>query len=180
MWFFRVAKKQRRRIPPRIKEELYKRQDGRCSYCRIPFELPYFDIDHKLPVVIGGADRINNLQLLCGPCNRRKGALTDHEFRHIYELLPAWLTWLPQREKPQARFVEIERRKSVELRSVRERGRRKQFRSARKVIVVVGTLAAIGLIAFPSSVPEGIFEGVSEVSQAITNIVSSLKLLGRP
>ena len=114
MWLFRVTKRQRRRISPRIKEELYKRQNGRCSYCRVSFELPYFDSDHKLPVVIG------------------------------------------------------------------ERGRRKQFRSARKVIVVVGTLAAIGLIAFPSSVSEGIFEGVSEVSQAITNIVSSLKLLGRP
>ena len=180
MWFFRVAKKQRRRIPPRIKEELYKRQDGRCSYCRIPFELPYFDIDHKLPVVIGGADRINNLQLLCGPCNRRKGTLTEHEFRHIYELLPAWLTWLPQREKPQARFVEIEKRKVAELRLARERGRRKRFRSARKVIVIVGTLAAIGLTAFPSGVSGGIFESVAEFSQAVTNMVSSLKLLGRP
>lgn len=177
MWLFRVTKRQRRRIAPRIKEDLYKQQDGRCSYCKVQFELPYFDIDHKLPIVIGGTDHVNNLQLLCGPCNRRKGALTDHEFRQIYELLPAWLAWFPQREKPQVRFVEIETRKGAELSSARERGRRKRFRLTR-AIVVGGILAFIGLIALPGGVPWGIFEGVTEFVQTVTNIISSLELLG--
>jgi 5-methylcytosine-specific restriction endonuclease McrA len=33
--------------------------------------LPY---DHVIPVALGGATTIGNLQLLCGDCNREKGA----------------------------------------------------------------------------------------------------------
>src|SRR5262249_38150822 len=30
--------------------------------------------DHVIPVALGGGSSADNLQLLCGPCNRRKGA----------------------------------------------------------------------------------------------------------
>lgn len=41
---------------------------GRCGSTT---ELHY---DHVIPWVNGGTDTVANLQLLCGPCNRRKGA----------------------------------------------------------------------------------------------------------
>jgi 5-methylcytosine-specific restriction endonuclease McrA len=31
-------------------------------------------IDHVIPVALGGATTLANLQLLCGDCNREKGA----------------------------------------------------------------------------------------------------------
>jgi 5-methylcytosine-specific restriction endonuclease McrA len=31
-------------------------------------------IDHVIPVALGGATTLANLQLLCGACNREKGA----------------------------------------------------------------------------------------------------------
>jgi hypothetical protein len=40
-------------------------------------------VDHVQPLSRGGNDALENLQLLCGSCNSRKGVLTDEEFgRH--------------------------------------------------------------------------------------------------
>lgn len=50
----------------------------------------YLEIDHKYPFSRGGGDEIDNLQLLCTPCNMRKGIQSDEEFRYRYRrLLPA-------------------------------------------------------------------------------------------
>ncbi len=32
------------------------------------------ELDHVIPVALGGASSAQNLQVLCGDCNRRKGA----------------------------------------------------------------------------------------------------------
>lgn len=65
-------------------------QKGRCSYCGRTHRLRYLEIDHKHPVSRGGGNEIGNLQLLCVPCNMRKGIQSDHEFRRRYRrLLPA-------------------------------------------------------------------------------------------
>ena len=39
--------------------------------CGAQFDLQY---DHVIPVALGGATTAANLQVLCAPCNRRKGA----------------------------------------------------------------------------------------------------------
>lgn len=47
------------------------RRDGfRCQHCRSSDNL---QIDHITPLVRGGTNDLHNLQLLCGPCNLRKG-----------------------------------------------------------------------------------------------------------
>ena len=46
----------------------------------------HFHVDHKTPVERGGSERLSNKQFLCGPCNSRKGKLTDGEFRRKYRL----------------------------------------------------------------------------------------------
>jgi len=53
--------------------DLYQKQNGVCAnpYCRDSL-LASFEIDHRMPLVLGGSDDISNLQLLCPRCNRAK------------------------------------------------------------------------------------------------------------
>jgi len=70
-----------------IKELLYDKQKGKCNYCGYEFHIRYFHVEHKTPVSRGGSrNSISNKQLLCGPCNNRKGKLTDGEFRRKHKL----------------------------------------------------------------------------------------------
>ena len=56
-------------------------------YCGERKLLKNLQIDHKHPVDRGGSNDRSNLQLLCGPCNQRKGIHTDEEFRARYRSL---------------------------------------------------------------------------------------------
>lgn len=61
------------------KEKLYGVQGGHCNGCQEHFETRHLEIDHIVPRSKGGTDHLENLQLLCGSCNRIKGNRT-HEF----------------------------------------------------------------------------------------------------
>lgn len=58
-------------IPEDVRREVFRRDGGRCAACGAD-ELLQFD--HVIPVALGGASTPENLQLLCAPCNRAKGA----------------------------------------------------------------------------------------------------------
>jgi HNH endonuclease len=52
------------------------RAGHRCEYCHAPeavFNFP-FEVEHILPVVLGGLDAEDNLALSCRSCNLRKAA----------------------------------------------------------------------------------------------------------
>ena len=77
-------------FPRRLKYQLFTAQGRRCAYCGRAHRMDYLEIDHKNPVSRGGGNEVDNLQLLCTPCNMRKGIQTDTEFRRRYRrLLPA-------------------------------------------------------------------------------------------
>ena len=52
---------------------LYGRQEGVCNGCLIHFPFRNLTVDHIVPQSKGGTDHIDNLQLLCGACNSKKG-----------------------------------------------------------------------------------------------------------
>jgi hypothetical protein len=58
-------------IPDDVKQLVWLRDGGRCRHCGAQTELQY---DHVIPVAMGGSSNQENLQILCGPCNRRKSA----------------------------------------------------------------------------------------------------------
>ena len=55
------------------KHVLYGQQEGLCAGCAGDFPFKLFEVDHIVPRSRGGADHLDNLQLLCGHCNRVKG-----------------------------------------------------------------------------------------------------------
>ena len=59
-----------------IKKILYGNQAGICNGCAIHFQIQNFEIDHIVPSSDGGAEVMENFQLLCGNCNRTKGVRT--------------------------------------------------------------------------------------------------------
>lgn len=59
-------------IPDSLRQHVMHRDGGACRRCGSIHEL---QMDHIIPVSRGGATSAENLQVLCGPCNRRKGGL---------------------------------------------------------------------------------------------------------
>ena len=55
------------------KKHLYGQQGGHCNGCYQHFEMQHLEVDHIIARSMGGTDHIENLQLLCGNCNRVKG-----------------------------------------------------------------------------------------------------------
>ena len=89
-----------------MKNRLLKAQKGKCSYCGHTPAPRYLQIDHKHPLSRGGGNEIDNLQLLCISCNKRKDILSDEEFRRRYRrLLPADGS-IPYPPIPQDDFVD--------------------------------------------------------------------------
>ena len=99
--------------PKGLKQELMKRQNNTCVYCGHRRTARLFEIDHIFPVVRGGSNDIENLQVICSPCNMRKGIQSDEEFRARYaRLVPSKPLTPPRRRIAQHEFREATQRTS--------------------------------------------------------------------
>ena len=182
IWLMRNTRSDERRIRPTervkwrkgLKQELMKRQNNTCVYCGYRRRATSLDIDHIIPAVKGGSNDISNLQVICRPCNQRKGDQTDEEFRTRYgRLVPSTLLTPPRRRISQAEF-KAETRRTSPVASVQQ-FRRTRFISNREKVftgcMVLGIVVAIligwalaslgldGLLLAPPAVVLGVFAG---------------------
>ena len=63
-----------RAFSKRQKQRAYERQRGLCNRCGEQFGIEEMHGDHIDPWADGGRTDDENCQMLCAPCNRRKGA----------------------------------------------------------------------------------------------------------
>ncbi len=54
------------------KREVYERENGICAHCGEHFEFEEMEADHIIPWKEGGTTTVENCQILCRSCNRRK------------------------------------------------------------------------------------------------------------
>lgn len=64
----------RQPIPAYVRRALFRLQRSTCQHCGQTTQTQRIEIDHVIPVALGGTNAFENLQLLCRPCNRRKGS----------------------------------------------------------------------------------------------------------
>jgi hypothetical protein len=64
------AEAKRGQIPSGLRLLIWAKYEGTCADCGATSELQF---DHIIPVALGGATSEENLQILCGSCNRSKG-----------------------------------------------------------------------------------------------------------
>ena len=167
IWLMLLTRRDERRIRPTervawpkgLKRELMKRQDNTCVYCGYRRIARTLDIDHIVPVVRGGSNDIGNLQVICRPCNQRKGIQSDEEFRARYaSLIPQRRLTPPRRRISQAEF-RTETQRTSQSASVQE-FRKKRFISKREKVLTGCTVlgiatAVIVLLALSSLGAEG-------------------------
>jgi HNH endonuclease len=60
----------RERIPDDVRMFVWQRDEGKCVKCQSNLNLEF---DHIIPIAEGGSSTSRNIQLLCEPCNRKKG-----------------------------------------------------------------------------------------------------------
>lgn len=64
----------RRKFTPPERAFIIQRAGRYCEYCRTPLDYApeSFEIEHIIPLALGGTHEMDNLALSCGGCNLRK------------------------------------------------------------------------------------------------------------
>lgn len=70
-----------------IRELLYRCYNRHCRYCNLHLDVSNIVCDHVIPLSMGGASNVRNLQMICKRCNTRKGPLPGKEYKKVLNFL---------------------------------------------------------------------------------------------
>ena len=150
----RIRPTERTSWPKGLKRQLMRRQDNTCTYCGHRRRASSLDIDHVIPVARGGSNDPSNLQVICRPCNQRKGVQTDEEFRVRYSrLVPQRRLTPPRRRISQHEFRE-ETKRTTQVDSVQQFRRTRFISKGNKVrsgSTVIGVAVAVAVLLLLTS-----------------------------
>ena len=72
--------KRRKQYSRGTRELIYKQANGCCQLCGRKITYEQATLDHVIPLVMGGIDSVENLQLSCNQCNQLKGNILPETF----------------------------------------------------------------------------------------------------
>ena len=78
----------RRRLPLKERQAIYNLTGGRCAYCGQELAFRDMQVDHVVPLHLGGADEAFNMFPACRSCNHYKHTLTVEQFRQEVSKAP--------------------------------------------------------------------------------------------
>ncbi|MCT7975923.1 HNH endonuclease [Laspinema olomoucense] len=81
-----MSKTPRIRIPAAVRVYVWERDRHQCQSCGKTEQETELNIDHIIPLAMGGSNDISNLQTLCRQCNQRKSADLDSRFQRRFDL----------------------------------------------------------------------------------------------
>jgi 5-methylcytosine-specific restriction protein A len=71
-----IARNDDAAIPERVQDRICRKADDRCRQCQRPIAGKLrAEMDHIVPLILGGLHRESNLQLLCNECHSAKSKL---------------------------------------------------------------------------------------------------------
>lgn len=70
----------RKKYSPTVRKNIYNQADGCCQLCGERILLNQMTLDHIIPLSMGGADSVENLQCTCKACNRFKDNILPELF----------------------------------------------------------------------------------------------------
>ena len=76
-------------FPDDVREQVYKKCHGHCAYCGCLLDYKDMQVDHVIPLRVGGNDDISNMLPACRSCNHYKAALDLEQFREYVHQIPA-------------------------------------------------------------------------------------------
>ena len=75
--------KGRIKFPKEVREMMYHAAEGRCALCGRKILYNAISLDHIIPLAMGGADDISNIQVTCRECNLFKGSILPDSFMEL-------------------------------------------------------------------------------------------------
>lgn len=81
-----MSKTPRIPIPEAVRRYVFDRDRWQCKGCGQKGNEATLEIDHIVPLALGGSNDISNLQVLCRSCNRQKGGRGDRRFRRRFKI----------------------------------------------------------------------------------------------
>lgn len=71
----------RRKLSKEERMNVYQKCNGHCAYCGCEIEYKDMQVDHVMPLRIGGSDELGNMLPACRSCNHYKATLDAEGFR---------------------------------------------------------------------------------------------------
>ncbi|MDZ7969242.1 MAG: HNH endonuclease [Nostoc sp. DedSLP03] len=71
-------------IPPEVRIFVFERDKYQCQSCHCIFSKTELNVDHIIPLALGGSNDLSNLQTLCRDCNKKKKHRIDPRFKRRF------------------------------------------------------------------------------------------------